>query len=161
MRRMVVLALALSIVVLTAVTVFASGKTEEKPAAAAATEGARESPMLAEMVKAGKLPPLEDRIPPPGEVLVLEPLNEIGIFGGTMVRLNLAGNTSKPYRDISEGIMEFHRDGSGSLIPNIAKSWTVSDLMQPSSSLTIPTRDPWMWYRRRMSGCVQGTKVPC
>src|SRR4051794_20733425 len=39
-----------------------------------------EAPMLAELVKAGKLPPVEQRVPE--EPLVVKPLNEIGKYGG-------------------------------------------------------------------------------
>jgi hypothetical protein len=43
-----------------------------------------EAPMLAELVKAGKLPPVEQRVP--AEPLVWQPLNEIGKYGGTWRR---------------------------------------------------------------------------
>ena len=40
--------------------------------------------MLAELVKAGKLPPVEQRVPE--EPLVIKPLHEIGKYGGTWRR---------------------------------------------------------------------------
>ncbi len=40
-----------------------------------------EAPMLAELVKAGKLPPVENRIPE--EPMVVKPLHSIGKYGGT------------------------------------------------------------------------------
>ena len=40
--------------------------------------------MLADLVKAGKLPPVEQRLPP--EPMVLKPVHEIGKYGGTMRR---------------------------------------------------------------------------
>src|SRR6266567_2926001 len=43
-----------------------------------------EAPMLAELVKAGKLPPVEQRVPE--EPLVIKPLREIGTYGGTWRR---------------------------------------------------------------------------
>ena len=43
-----------------------------------------EAPMLAELVKAGKLPPVEQRVP--AEPMVWQPLNEIGKYGGTWRR---------------------------------------------------------------------------
>src|SRR6266403_631017 len=43
-----------------------------------------EAPMLAELVKAGKLPPVKDRLP--AEPLVVKPLKEIGKYGGTWRR---------------------------------------------------------------------------
>ena len=43
-----------------------------------------EAPMFADLVKAGKLPPVEQRIP--AEPMVWQPLNEIGKYGGTWRR---------------------------------------------------------------------------
>ena len=43
-----------------------------------------EAPMLAELVKAGKLPPVEQRMPE--EPLVIKPVHEIGKYGGTWRR---------------------------------------------------------------------------
>lgn len=43
-----------------------------------------ESPMLAEMVANGELPPVEERLPE--NPVVLEPLEEIGTYGGTLRR---------------------------------------------------------------------------
>src|SRR2546427_149022 len=43
-----------------------------------------EAPMLADLVKAGKLPPVEKRLP--GDVLVIKPVDQIGKYGGTWHR---------------------------------------------------------------------------
>ena len=43
-----------------------------------------EAPMLAEMVKAGKLPPVEKRLP--DEPMVVKPLQSVGRYGGTWRR---------------------------------------------------------------------------
>jgi peptide/nickel transport system substrate-binding protein len=43
-----------------------------------------ESPLLAELVKAGKLPPVEQRVP--DEPMVIKPLESIGKYGGTWRR---------------------------------------------------------------------------
>src|SRR5262245_17527305 len=40
-----------------------------------------EAPMLADMVKAGKLPPVDQRLPK--NPMVLEPVEEVGQYGGT------------------------------------------------------------------------------
>ena len=45
-----------------------------------------EAPMLTEMVEAGELPPLEERLPPAENLLVIEPVHEIGKYGGTWHR---------------------------------------------------------------------------
>ena len=43
----------------------------------------QESPMSAELVKQGKLPPLMERLPVPEDVHIVPPPNEIGTYGGT------------------------------------------------------------------------------
>jgi peptide/nickel transport system substrate-binding protein len=42
----------------------------------------KEAPMLAELVKAGKLPPVEKRLPELADLMVVKPLKEIGKYGG-------------------------------------------------------------------------------
>src|SRR6185295_3160774 len=44
----------------------------------------KEAPMLADLVKAGKLPPVQERVSQ--DPLVIKPLNEIGKYGGTLRR---------------------------------------------------------------------------
>ena len=51
------------------------------PVAAASTKY-KQSPMLDDLVKSGKLPPVEQRIPV--DVAVTAPVEKIGKFGGTM-----------------------------------------------------------------------------
>ena len=59
--------------------------------AAMAASDYSESPMLADMVKAGSLPSIEDRLP--NEPLVLVPNESIGKYGGT-IRLTTMGAPS-------------------------------------------------------------------
>src|SRR6202140_4541226 len=42
----------------------------------------KEAPILAEQVKAGKLPPVDKRLPEPSQLFVVKPLREIGKYGG-------------------------------------------------------------------------------
>ena len=42
----------------------------------------KEAPILAEQVKAGKLPALDKRLPEPSQLFVVKPLHEIGKYGG-------------------------------------------------------------------------------
>jgi len=67
--------------------------TTAQPIATAAPAPAaarfQEAPMLAELVKAGKLPPVEERLP--ADPLVLQPTKEAGTYGGT-----LFGSSSAP-----------------------------------------------------------------
>ena len=43
----------------------------------------QEAPILAEMVAAGTLPPLTERLPLAEDIMVVEPIEEIGQYGGT------------------------------------------------------------------------------
>ena len=74
---------------LCAATALAGGAAESGGAAAevtAATEATvpgKEAPLLAEMVKRGLIPPLEERLPE--EPMVVKPLHEPGRYGGTVL----------------------------------------------------------------------------
>ena len=111
---------------------FSSGKTEQPKAEtkeAAKTEvkmeGYSEAPMLAALVKAGKLPALDERLPK--EPQVVEPVDEIGQYGGTWRRVGTrAGETRLSDRMGYEPIIRRARNAS-SVIPGIAKSWEVLD----------------------------------
>ena len=60
---------------------FAAAQADQEPAAAAEA-ATREAPMLAARVASGELPPLAERLPV--EPLVVEPLAELGTYGGTL-----------------------------------------------------------------------------
>src|SRR3989442_8314595 len=55
----------------------------------------KEAPQLAELVKAGKLPPVQERIGQ--DPLVVKPLREIGKYGGTW-RRGFTGAFDTPHR---------------------------------------------------------------
>jgi peptide/nickel transport system substrate-binding protein len=85
----------------------------------------KEAPMLAELVKSAKLPPVEQRITQ--DPLVVKPVKEIGTYGGTWRRA-FTGPA-----DWSSGVRvggtdrEIGWDYTGTkLVPNIVRSWEVS-----------------------------------
>ncbi|MBN1285748.1 MAG: ABC transporter substrate-binding protein [Anaerolineae bacterium] len=86
-----------------------------------------ESPMLAERVAAGELPPVAERLPENPAVVV--PFNEVGTYGGQF-RMGFVG--SNPgwggmwYVVGWENLVIWKPDFSG-VDPNIAESWEVSD----------------------------------
>jgi len=83
-----------------------------------------ESPMLADMVSSGNLPPVNDRLP--AEPLLVEVAERIGDYGGTMVDTT-GGNRLAEFRHFGyEPLVRWSIDGS-EVIPNVAKSWDVSD----------------------------------
>ncbi len=83
-----------------------------------------EAPMLTELVEAGKLPPVEERLPE--EPLVIVPVEEVGEYGGTWRRVWLGkADGPGPDRITTERLIYFTPDGR-ELVPNIAQSWEVS-----------------------------------
>jgi peptide/nickel transport system substrate-binding protein len=85
----------------------------------------REAPALTELVKAGKLPPVQERIGQ--DPLVIKPLREIGKYGGTW-RRGFTGpfDTSNGHRAAqNDKLLYFDYTGTR-IVPNIARSWEVS-----------------------------------
>jgi peptide/nickel transport system substrate-binding protein len=86
----------------------------------------KEAPMLAEMVKAGKLPAVAERVGQ--EPLVIKPVHEIGKYGGTW-RRGFTGPADKwnGYRSASGPDHVLFWDYTGEkTVPNIAKGWELS-----------------------------------
>jgi peptide/nickel transport system substrate-binding protein len=85
-----------------------------------------EAPMLAELVKQGKLPSVEKRLPE--EPLVVVPVEEVGQYGGTArlitERVKRLGDGYSLAIGM-EPILRLARDGK-TIVPNIAKAWKLS-----------------------------------
>ncbi len=76
--------------------------------------------MLAELVKAGKLPPVEQRLPE--DPMVIPVVEGIGRYGGTIRRVFLGpADTCNYWRMSRTGLLRFSMDGF-SLVPAIASS---------------------------------------
>lgn len=87
----------------------------------AATAASKEAPMLAELVAAGTLPPVEERLP--ASPLIIEPVESPGVYGGTLRMV--AGDDGLGWLRMTvgvEGLVKWERDVSG-VRPNILKSW--------------------------------------
>ncbi|MGQ9632386.1 MAG: ABC transporter substrate-binding protein [bacterium] len=85
----------------------------------------KEAPMLAELVRAGKLPPVEQRLPK--EPLVVEPVEKIGQYGGTWRRvMTRFQDTRIGDRMGYEPPVRWARDGK-TVVPNLFKSWDVTE----------------------------------
>jgi peptide/nickel transport system substrate-binding protein len=97
------------------------------PKTAVAQGGFTESPMMAEKVAAGDLPPVEERLPE--NPAVVEPINEVGQYGGEL-RIGFTGNNpgwgGMWFMTGWENLVIWKPDFSG-VAPNIAESWEVSD----------------------------------
>ncbi len=98
-----------------------------------------ESPMLAEIVAAGGLPPVSERLP--AEPLIVEPAEQVGNYGGTMVD-STGGNRLAEFRHFGyESLVRWSVDG-GEVLPNVAKGWDVSD---DATSYTFHLREGMKW----------------
>ena len=100
-----------------------------------------EAPMLAELVKQGKLPPVEQRVPQ--EPLVIKPVHEIGRYGGTLRRAFTGpGDSENGNRWVSADKLLFWDYTGNKVVPSVAKAW----LLPPDGrSVTIYLRKGMKW----------------
>jgi peptide/nickel transport system substrate-binding protein len=85
-----------------------------------------EAPMLAELVKAGKLPPVEQRIPE--EPLVLKPAREIGKYGGLWRRGFTGPGDTENFNRVMGAEKPIHVDYTGNtIVQAVAKAWELRD----------------------------------
>ena len=85
-----------------------------------------EAPMLAELVKAGKLPPVATRLPE--EPMVIKPLQSIGKYGGTWRRgFTGPGDNENGNRIVSTDKILFWDYTGTKIMPCVAKDWKISD----------------------------------
>ena len=96
----------------------------DESAPAATFEAYSEAPELAEEVKAGKLPPVAQRLPE--EPSVVTPAEHVGVYGGSFDDETAGGGAPDDTRGFGyEPLVRWSPDGQ-KVIPNIAKSWDVS-----------------------------------
>ena len=88
----------------------------------------KEAPMLAEMVKTGKLPPVEQRLPEPADLMVVKPLKEIGKYGGRWRRgfTGPADNENGNRIVSTDKILMWDYTGNKPA-PSLVKDWRQSD----------------------------------
>ena len=85
----------------------------------------KESPVLAEKVKKGELPPVEERLPK--EPLVIVPEDEVGKFGGTWRRVWKGPSDQWGIYKINEPHLVYWDSEGGKFLPGLAKSWDILD----------------------------------
>ncbi len=84
----------------------------------------KESPMLSGLVQAGKLPPVDERLPE--DVRIVTPVEEVGQYGGTWHRLAVGPSDIRtPDRLMYNNIVRYNVDGS-EVIPHVVKAWEIS-----------------------------------
>ncbi|MEM1265695.1 MAG: ABC transporter substrate-binding protein [Pseudomonadota bacterium] len=100
-----------------------------------------QAPALAEMVAAGTLPPLEERLPTNPEVVA--PIDSIGTYGGTIRRFLSGSNDHNSFLRFvgPQGLTRWQADFS-EVIPNVAESWTTNE---DSSEFTFKLREGMRW----------------
>ena len=84
----------------------------------------REAPMLTKRVQRGELPPLEQRLPQ--EPMVVEPIDEIGQYGGTWHRMMKGSSDFHAYgRCVYEQILRWKAtpDGGTEIGPGLVREW--------------------------------------
>lgn len=101
----------------------------------------KEAPMLAERVKAGQLPPVQDRVPK--VPVVIQPNEKIGKYGGTWhLAMRSQFDHGSLIRTIGyENLVRWNVQWTG-IIPNIAQSYTVS---ADSKEFTFTLREGMKW----------------
>jgi peptide/nickel transport system substrate-binding protein len=88
----------------------------------------KEAPMLAELVKAGKLPPVEQRLPEAADVMVIKPLKEVGKYGGRWRRgFTGPADTENGNRIVSTDKFLMWDYTGNKVTPALAKDWRLSD----------------------------------
>jgi peptide/nickel transport system substrate-binding protein len=113
-------------------------------AAAAATakpaSKLKEAPMLADLVKAGKLPPVEERVPT--EPMIIQTEEQIGTYGGAWRRFFIGpADGSNYYRILRGGLLIWDKSNT-KVIPQVAKSWQIS---QDLKTYTFTLRKGMKW----------------
>lgn len=100
-----------------------------------------ENPLFADQVKAGKLPPVAERLPE--DALVYLPYDDCGRYGGMLRGMSkaLESGTSEILSWRHVNLVRLS-DDLQTLVPNVAKSWQWSD---DFSSLTMTLRKGHKW----------------
>ncbi|NMB11069.1 MAG: ABC transporter substrate-binding protein [Firmicutes bacterium] len=110
----------------------------------------KEAPMLAEKVKAGALPPIEERLPKepfivgPGVLVQEEHLDwQPGVYGGTMKSVNIQPDWQPDFfLGTREALVSVPGLSSGPVMPNLVSSYSVND---DNTEFTFTIREGLRW----------------
>jgi peptide/nickel transport system substrate-binding protein len=104
---------------------------------AAAPSAYNEAPMLAEMVAAGTLPPVDERLPDPEDIVVITPVDGVGEYGGTWHNTTWWQGMGNIEMAVYDPPVRWNSDYTD-YEPGLLKSWEYSD---DGTQLT------WNWRR--------------
>jgi peptide/nickel transport system substrate-binding protein len=86
----------------------------------------KEAPMLAEQVRAGRLPPVEQRLPQ--DIMVVQPLRSVGKYGGTWRRGFIGPGDSENGNRIMSADKPLFFDAAGTVLqPCLARGYEISE----------------------------------
>ena len=148
MRTWLSLVCGLLLVLVLAACGPADSPAAEEPLAEDVTEPAadlppsrfQQAPMLDAAVLDGSLPPVDERLPQ--DPLVIEPVSEIGQYGGTWRRLDSSDGMGLTRQVIFvEPFLKWHRDANG-MRPNLVESWSYNEA---GTELTVNFRQGIKW----------------
>lgn len=100
-----------------------------------------EAPMLAEMVAAGELPPVEERLP--GNPGVVEPVESVGVYGGNWNRAWRGVSDFHTFGRITyDPVLRWPRNPSDPIQPGLAERW---EWNEDGTELTLYFREGLRW----------------
>ncbi|MCP4400256.1 MAG: ABC transporter substrate-binding protein [bacterium] len=103
----------------------------------------KEAPMLADMVKAGDIPPLAERLPDVEDIMVVPVVDSIGQYGGTWNRAFTGIKDFHAWGRINyEPVLRWPRDPKDPIQPGLAKKWEWSE---DGTALTLYFRKGMKW----------------
>ena len=100
----------------------------------------QESPMLTEMVEANELPPLAERLP--AEPLVVEPVGEIGEYGGTLRFADANASSLWSASTLRQSGLFLYDQEAVNITNDIAKDYAFNDDL---TEFTITLREGHKW----------------